>query len=587
MSSLSRFGPWGSPTVFSKAHIAAREPPATSGKQFAPNPLVGARPPFSERRTVKLSAPIRALARALALALLADADSPDRRTLHALAVRAGHCLGQTPLAPDPQPLPEALFEQLRRLSTMSAAEWARLEPEDLATWLCRGFWWRKAGVRNATAPWQLQEDGDLAAEDDNLGLWDQGIDGDGEDDDPRASATPWHQWTDAQLAQSFRAWAASRRTDSTLHWLLRPGTAGMPPAWMGREPLCPLLSNAQDLAQALGIPLEDLLWLAPEHSRWREPQGGGHALPVSHYRYRLLPKASGGLRLLEAPRPRLSATQRNILDKLLAHIPTHEAAHGFVRGRSVGSHAQVHTRQAVVIRFDLADFFTHISATRVRALWRALGHSRPAAELLTRLTTTRTPAAVRERLWEDSAPTSAQMIAQRRANSARLAQLHLPQGAPTSPALANLCALGLDVRLHALAQRFGARYTRYADDLVFSGPQNLQGQFGALRAWVGAIAQDEGFALRSDKTRLMPAHRRQSVTGLVVNQRPNYSREQYDILKARLHRLAQLPGVDVGERTRLEGEIHWACQWLAPTRKDKLQRLFGAIRFTDVAESER
>ena len=73
---------------------------------------------------------------------------------------------------------------------------------------------------------------------------------------------------------------------------------------------------------------------------------------------------------------------------------------------------------------------------------------------------------------------------------------------------------------------------------MFSGPQNLQGQFGALRAWVGAIAQDEGFALRGDKTRLMPAHRRQSVTGLVVNQRPNYSREQFDILKARLHRLA-------------------------------------------------
>ena len=64
---------------------------------------------------MKLSAPIRALARALALALLADADSPDRRTLRALAARVGRCLGQTPHESGPQPLPEALFEHLRRL----------------------------------------------------------------------------------------------------------------------------------------------------------------------------------------------------------------------------------------------------------------------------------------------------------------------------------------------------------------------------------------------------------------------------------------------------------------------------------------
>ena len=529
-----------------------------------------------------LSAPIRALARALALALLADADSPERRSLRALVARAGHCLGHAAPEPGPPPLPDVLLEQLRRLSTVSAAEWARLEPEDLATWLCRGFWWRKAGVRNGTAPWQLQDGGDLVTEDDDIGFWDP------EDNDGDApSATPWHLRTDSQLAQSFRTWAASPRTGRPLHWLLRPGTAGPTPAWMGLAPQCsaPVLATAQDLVELLGVPLEDLLWLAPDHGHWREPQGG-YALPASHYRYRLLPKPSGGLRLLEAPRPRLATAQRSILDRLLSGIPVHEAAHGFVRGRSVGSHAQVHTRQAVVVRFDLADFFTHINATRVRALWRALGHGRPAAELLTRLTTTRTPAPVRERLWEDNAPTSAQTIVQRRSTHARLAQLHLPQGAPTSPALANLCAFGLDLRLHALAQRFGARYTRYADDLVFSGPQDLQGQFGALRAWVGAIVQDEGFALRGDKTRLMPAHRRQSVTGLVVNQRPNYSREQFDILKARLHRLARLPGVDVGERARLEGEIHWAGQWLAPTRREKLLRLFGAIRFTDAAQDK-
>ena len=172
-------------------------------------------------------------------------------------------------------------------------------------------------------------------------------------------------------------------------------------------------------------------------------------------------------------------------------------------------------------------------------------------------------------------------IAQRRAISTRLKQPHLPQGAPTSPALANLCAFGLDLRLNALAERFGARYTRYADDLVFSGSKALHQQWVDFRAWVTAIAQDEGFTLRADKTRVMPAHQRQYVTGLVVNERTNYSRTQFDILKARLHRLGQQPQVDISERARLTGEIQWASQWLAPTRRAKLQRLLHAIRFSN------
>ncbi len=399
-----------------------------------------------------------------------------------------------------------------------------------------------------------------------------------EGDDPAEAAPPAQQWSDAQLAQAFRAWAANPRTAQPLHWLLRPTTPGPRPAWMGRDSTAPVLLAASDLAQALTVSLEDLLWLAPEHAHWRERQDAGHAVPRSHYRYRLLPKPSGGLRLLEAPRPRLASTQRCILDSLLASVPVHEAAHGFVRGRSVGTHAQAHTHQAVVLRFDLADFFMCITATRVCALWRALGHGRTAAELLTRLTTTRTPQAVRERLLE-AAPIPPEAIAQRRAITARLATPHLPQGAPTSPALANLCAFGLDLRLHALAQRFGARYTRYADDLVFSGPKALYRQWEDLRVWVSAIVRDEGYTLRADKTRVMPAHQRQYVTGLVVNEGTNYSRVQFDTLKARLHRLGQQAWVDPGERSRLLGEIQWASQWLAPTRCAKLQRLFNAIPF--------
>lgn len=100
-----------------------------------------------------------------------------------------------------------------------------------------------------------------------------------------------------------------------------------------------------------------------------------------------------------------------------------------------------------------------------------------------------------------------------------------------------------------------------------------------LRAWVSAIPQDEGFALRADKTRVTPAHQRQFVTGLVVNERPHYCRAQYDLLQARLHRRAQQPVVPVAERARLAGKIDGARQWLAPSRGAKLQRLWDAIRW--------
>ena len=251
-----------------------------------------------------------------------------------------------------------------------------------------------------------------------------------------------------------------------------------------------------------------------------------------------------------------------------------------MRGRNVRSHVAAHAGQALLIRFDLRDFFTHIHAARVRALWRALGHTRAASDLLTRLTTTRTPAAVRERLDEShSVLPLAPTVAQRRAQDHRLQRAHLPQGAPTSPALANLCAFGLDVRLSALARRFGAHYSRYADDLVFSGPATLHGQLRNLRAWVAAIVRDEGFALRADKTRAMPAHQRQQVTGVVLNAHPNLSRPQFDAMKARLHRLSLQQAVPLAQRAPLLGQLQWAQQWLSPARQRKLQALFDAICF--------
>src|SRR5262249_41602066 len=100
---------------------------------------------------------------------------------------------------------------------------------------------------------------------------------------------------------------------------------------------------------------------------------------------------------------------------------------------------------------------------------------------------------------------------------------HLPQGAPTSPALANLAAWHLDVRLAAFAKSFGARYTRYADDFAFSGDQEFSSKIVAFLTTVKSIADDEGFALNGRKTRIMRRGGRQRVTGIVVNDHINVS----------------------------------------------------------------
>ena len=108
----------------------------------------------------------------------------------------------------------------------------------------------------------------------------------------------------------------------------------------------------------------------------------------------------------------------------------------------------------------------------------------------------------------------------------------LPQGAPTSPHLANLVARRLDQRLVELSERLGWTYTRYADDLSFSGDTDP----GELLPRVEAIVLDEQFRLARQKTRVRSRHQRQVVTGLVVNDRVRLPKPQRRRLRAMLHR---------------------------------------------------
>jgi hypothetical protein len=237
--------------------------------------------------------------------------------------------------------------------------------------------------------------------------------------------------------------------------------------------------------------------------------------------------------LIEAPKPRLKRIQRKLLDEILLPIPPHEAAHGFRAGRSVMSFVTPHVGRTIVLKMDLRDFFVSITSARVMAIFLTAGYPEPVARLLTGLCTNTVTLSV----W-NQAGLLAPDITRPSANwqMRRLyRQPHLPQGAPTSPALANLAAHRLDARLAGLARAAEASYTRYADDLVFSGGPSFARSIARFPIHVAAVALEEGFTVQHRKTRLMRQGVRQRVAGVVINQKPNVAREDYDQLKAILH----------------------------------------------------
>lgn len=261
----------------------------------------------------------------------------------------------------------------------------------------------------------------------------------------------------------------------------------------------PALHDARELAKAMGLALPELRFLAFDRRVSR----------ISHYRRFAMPKKTGGERIISAPMPRLKRSQYWVLDNVLARAPVHPAAHGFLKGRSIVSNAAPHVGQAVVINVDLKDFFPSIDMRRIAGVFGQLGYSKQVATTLALLCTE----AATEEVNVDG---ETFFVAQGR----RV----LPQGAPTSPALTNILCRRLDARLQGAAAKLGFAYTRYADDLTFSGPEDTRKLAGKLLWRVRQIVIDEGFTPHPDKQHVMRDSQRQSVTGIVVNERPTIER---------------------------------------------------------------
>ena len=297
------------------------------------------------------------------------------------------------------------------------------------------------------------------------------------------------------------------------------------PGVRGAFPM-PVLPSVDAVAGRWGERAEDLAWLADVSGRTAARSEASQR----HYHARWVPKRGGvGQRLLEIPKPRLLRLQRKLLDDVVSAIPTHSAAHGFVRGRSLLGHVRPHCGQEVVVTLDLQSWFWHVGFARIYGLFRRGGLSRPVARTLAGLAVTSTALDVlHDRPGRD--PSDPALFLE----EARLRGSHLAQGAPSSPALANAVAWRMDARLEGLGARFGARYTRYADDLAFSGDRSLGRGAERLVEAVATIARDEGFQLNRRKTRVQGRSQAQRICGVIVNDHPAVPRRQRERLEATL-----------------------------------------------------
>src|SRR5215469_701040 len=235
-----------------------------------------------------------------------------------------------------------------------------------------------------------------------------------------------------------KAWSKHCHQFSVERWLTDPQK--MQPISAAENWAVPAIESIGALAEWLALTPSELLWFADLRGLgYRSDRGR-----LRHYHYRTLDKQYGNIRLIELPKPRLKQLQRQILAQILEKIPSHPSVHGFVKGRSIKTFVAPHVGQPIVLRMDLREFFPSFRAARIQTLFRTMGYPEPVADLLGGICTNTVPRDVWKKPGLDVEP------CRWREASTLYSRPHLPQGAPTSPALANICAYRMDCRLAGL-----------------------------------------------------------------------------------------------------------------------------------------
>ncbi|WP_297649792.1 reverse transcriptase domain-containing protein [Hydrogenophaga sp.] len=251
--------------------------------------------------------------------------------------------------------------------------------------------------------------------------------------------------------------------------------------------------------------------------------------PERHYRVFEIPKANGTPREICAPRTVMKLVQYFVLDYLLRAFPVHPAATAFEPGCSIKWNAVAHVGKRYVANIDVQNFFGSLTTKVVfKQLLRA-GFKLNTAAFVARISSYRGS---------------------------------LPQGAPTSAALSNICMYEFDELLTSDSSASRVTYTRYADDITFSG-DDLE----AVRICI-AKASDHlgalGLVLNRDKTRIFGQSSRQVVTGLVVNVKAQPTREYRRNLRSLLHHVKLNPFQHLDQYDEIQGKAAFALSFSGP-----------------------
>jgi retron-type reverse transcriptase len=360
----------------------------------------------------------------------------------------------------------------------------------------------------------------------------------------KTTRTEWKAKRDARRAERIareqaaarsRADAQRKRLQGEIPFVGRGVSAGLQDKASDAGKLAglglPVFHDAAGLAAFLDVTVPRLHWLCYHRDADR----------TCHYTYFAIPKKGGGERIISAPKTAMRAAQRKVFEGILAKLPVHDAAQGFVKGRSILTNARRHVGADVVVNVDLRDFFPTVTYRRVKGMFRSLGYSEQAATLLGLLCTE----APRKRVRVDAPPDdpTASPAAEPAAYWVVIGERRLPQGACTSPAITNRICTRLDEKLAAVAAGKGWTYTRYADDLSLSGPDPTGKTVGYVLNRLRRVLKFEGFEIHPDKVRVQRRRGRQAVTGLTVNRKVAVSRAAVRRFRAILHNCERF-GID-------------------------------------------
>ena len=263
-------------------------------------------------------------------------------------------------------------------------------------------------------------------------------------------------------------------------------------------------------------------------------------------------------RWIDAPQGELKELQETFLHRYLYRFSAHPNCVGFVKGKSVRTGAERHIGTEQLLNMDLKNFFSTIKTNKVIRLLTFLSsrHNSISGTHITYLNS------------------NDKMLL----NRLLTFKGRLPQGAPTSPAVANLCAYPMDVQLTNLAQANSCVYTRYADDLTFSTKKtkdkfNIIGMIPQIRE----IIEKNNFSVNYKKTRVQKQNNRMTVTGVVVNKKLSTAKWYWRNFRAKLHNLEKSGApITKEEYQEIRGTAEW-IKSLHPIRGEKFLETLGKL----------